>query len=770
MTDQLATRTGTALMDKSLDNSFFEATNIENLVYSPAQNGAQSKGLAQLKYSAVGGTAPLWKTVSYYLNRQDVIDVDNPGVAFDFNTQLYGVVDSGSVELIAEDIVTDCSTTKTSERRGFDLIGAACHSKFHVASNNSMDNKIHLNLPYRSDYFENIQLKPVWYATSWSHREVVRIIGTCDDGVDSDITVLIAYDSVMNTDFSDLRFTGPDGVTLLDFGISYKENGYFAVCIVKVEEVPLTNEAQNIFCYFGNNTASSVANLIEATTFEGGYSDDFEDGKVIGRSPPYENWNNLFGVTSIESSSPISGSYSLKHSGNGDDDRGNVTRIQNSLQTYRATFKFKVGSTGSGSTFFLFIPRYFNYNNLIRIYTYWDGVHQKIDLQCIYDGSSSEISVPWMSSQLTTGITYSFDVLDTGSHITVKINGTTFIDSDYDYPYSTSEKAVGANRNNVGIWDDIIITPYVTSYPTVIQGSNTRTILDDFNDNSINTTFWNITPNNGAITEMGQQLVMNCPASPQCDWWGTAATITCPLILTYVPCSDWVMTVKVQPQNPQINSDAGITLYQDGSNAFLFTSNYDASYHGLKIDKFVGGTPTLAVASNSVTNSPIWLQIVYESYSGTYYFKYSTTGAVNSFITLYSTTSLGITPTKIGLFAKQWGSTASTTYFDDFSLKIQYYTKFTADAINVDSMQQGKQVVTFTLPDGWADKTKAYIKYKEYTANEITGNKISMSAGDIVQMGYNSLDAYKTLLLKFNANCNANYKISIDDVRIDYEV
>lgn len=335
--------------------------------------------------------------------------------------------------------------------------------------------------------------------------------------------------------------------------------------------------------------------------------------------------------------------------------------------------------------------------------------------------------------------------------------------------------------NNITVW-------YKKSDATSLSNlSNVFLTYDQFTSTSINTGIWAVTANNGSISADGQQLIMNCPVSPKCDWWGTAATISCPLMLTSLPNGDWTATVKVQPYNPPNDSNCGITLWQDGSNAYLFSSMFasDWSVHGLDIDKFVNGTATSKVASNSVTNSPMWLQIAYKN--GTYYFNYSTTGAVDSFTTLYSTNSLGITPTKIGLFAKQWGSTASIQFFDDFTIKKGISSEPTIGSLGSENIGayggswSWKSILSNSLVAETTNATfntptmdinaPAYITTDEYNRYvPYDSPKILLNDKAILNLGYNGLDCYDALRLKIKSSCNDDYTYNVSEVRFKYEL
>ncbi len=76
------------------------------------------------------------------------------------------------------------------------------------------------------------------------------------------------------SDFSDLRFTKSDGVTLLDYWIESYTPGESAVVWVEVDSIPASPGTSNIYIYYGNPSATSASNGIATFVF----FDDFEDG------------------------------------------------------------------------------------------------------------------------------------------------------------------------------------------------------------------------------------------------------------------------------------------------------------------------------------------------------------------------------------------------------------------------------------------------------------------------------------------------------------
>ncbi len=85
--------------------------------------------------------------------------------------------------------------------------------------------------------------------------------------------------SKVKSDFSDLRFTKSDGVTLLDYWIESYVSGTSAVIWVEIDSIPASPTTVTIYIYYGNPTAPSLSN--GSNTFD--FFDDF-DGSSLDAS------------------------------------------------------------------------------------------------------------------------------------------------------------------------------------------------------------------------------------------------------------------------------------------------------------------------------------------------------------------------------------------------------------------------------------------------------------------------------------------------------
>ncbi|MCK4352775.1 DUF2341 domain-containing protein, partial [candidate division WOR-3 bacterium] len=100
-----------------------------------------------------------------------------------------------------------------------------------------------------------------WCDPDWSYRKPVIVYNTknSDTLTDYQVKIDVTYNSNMNSDFSDLRFTDSDEVTLIPYWIENYIPSDSAIVWVKV---PLISALDTtiIYMYYGNPDASSESN------------------------------------------------------------------------------------------------------------------------------------------------------------------------------------------------------------------------------------------------------------------------------------------------------------------------------------------------------------------------------------------------------------------------------------------------------------------------------------------------------------------------------
>lgn len=115
-----------------------------------------------------------------------------------------------------------------------------------------------------------------WFNTTFDYRQRVRVVNTDTMSYASTaVKMTVTYDSNMQSDFDDLRFTSGDGLTAIPYWIEKIVASTDAVVWVRVPNLP-ASETATVFMYYGSSTASSTSN--GTTTFDS--FDDFEDNNI----------------------------------------------------------------------------------------------------------------------------------------------------------------------------------------------------------------------------------------------------------------------------------------------------------------------------------------------------------------------------------------------------------------------------------------------------------------------------------------------------------
>ena len=169
-----------------------------------------------------------------------------------------------------------------------------------------------------------------WWDSNWNYRRNITIDNSANSNTltDYQVPINVTYDSNMQSDFDDLRFTyynsTDDSETELSYWIENKTDSGWAYVWVKVPEIP-ANGYSTVYMYYGNSLVSSASNGNDTFIL----FDDFEDGDVNG-------WScDTVASISIETTEAFQGSYSAKISISGSP--GGICWLTqaNDLTTYR---------------------------------------------------------------------------------------------------------------------------------------------------------------------------------------------------------------------------------------------------------------------------------------------------------------------------------------------------------------------------------------------------------------------------------------------------
>ncbi len=125
------------------------------------------------------------------------------------------------------------------------------------------------------------------WLTDWTYRKPIVIAHTADGAqTNYQMKLLVGYDSadggqvdcnsLVATDFDDLRFTTSDGVTLCDYWIESITGTYLATVWIEIPSIAAHPDDTTIYMYYGNAGAAAVSS--GANTFGAGKFDNFEWG------------------------------------------------------------------------------------------------------------------------------------------------------------------------------------------------------------------------------------------------------------------------------------------------------------------------------------------------------------------------------------------------------------------------------------------------------------------------------------------------------------
>lgn len=201
------------------------------------------------------------------------------------------------------------------------------------------------------------------------------------------------------------------------------------------------------------------------------------------------------------------------------------------------------------------------------------------------------------------------------------------------------------------------------------------TIQDAFNDSSIDPNWLQYEPNGtwAETAALTYYIASTTTASSSAIW--TTGTNYARLFYRTLPSfsSDWDAKVRVNYNSMAANIGKGLFL-MTGVQTFIRLELINvAGTSQIRVTNVINGGSETTLATANLTNQQIWLRVKYVASTGIYYFQYSVAGTPGSFVTLYSTSSLGFVPSYVGLFGRNWSSSGTynsiTASFSNFILK-----------------------------------------------------------------------------------------------------
>ncbi|MDY6865385.1 MAG: DUF2341 domain-containing protein [Halobacteriota archaeon] len=166
-----------------------------------------------------------------------------------------------------------------------------------------------------------------WWDKGWNYRKPITLSSQYDV-IDYQIRLNVPYDSDMQPDFDDLRFTEEDDSPIPHW-VEFKDDGNLACVWVKVPTVEVGNTT--ILMYYGNSSTTSQSS--GSATFE--FFDDFD---------AWVGWGD-YGSGVVEWSS-YGSEYILEKNGSCDPN-GGWKSLGGSISNYRLITKERRDSSGS---------------------------------------------------------------------------------------------------------------------------------------------------------------------------------------------------------------------------------------------------------------------------------------------------------------------------------------------------------------------------------------------------------------------------------------
>jgi len=188
---------------------------------------------------------------------------------------------------------------------GVDIVDADVYSETDHASNSEA------GLFYFATYTG-------WWNDDWQKRALVIISENSGSTLtDHQMAINVTYDSDMQSDFDDLRFTWLNQTSetevLCDAWLETKSDGAWAYIWVEVLEIP-ASDSTVLFMYYGNSSVSSYWNSTATFIFFDDFTDLSKWTVDVGTTPPISSEHAYTGTTSVKIDANSLGTIKLTHS------------------------------------------------------------------------------------------------------------------------------------------------------------------------------------------------------------------------------------------------------------------------------------------------------------------------------------------------------------------------------------------------------------------------------------------------------------------------
>lgn len=310
-----------------------------------------------------------------------------------------------------------------------------------------------------------------WYDVSWSKRRPIKINNNGGSAITNyAIKVEIPYDSDMQADFDDLRFTDDSGTTSLSYWFENVTLSATATAWIKVPTVA-ADSITRIYYYYGNALAASSEDGPSVFAF----FDDFEDNNIT----EYSGNTSMFATNA---SFNYEGSYGLAAAGGYETGKttGGIYRTGTTFgqgSTIRFFQKLAAGTDDEPCTLFAVQGSGQNYAVCLDQYPTDKVIISKNVTSNSNDSGGTELassSVTWTAGWYEVVINW---LTNNSINVTVynSSGSTVATTSVTDSTYSSGGMGFSFWYQDEG-WDFYSVRPYVASEPSynigVEQGSD----------------------------------------------------------------------------------------------------------------------------------------------------------------------------------------------------------------------------------------------------------------------------------------------------------
>ncbi len=307
-----------------------------------------------------------------------------------------------------------------------------------------------------------------WYDASWDARTFIRVRNVdATSYTDAVVKVPVTYDSDMQADFDDLRFTAGDGTTVLSHWLGSSTDSIAAEVWVKIPTLA-AESTTNIFMYYNNPSATTISSSTAVFIA----ADDFETGSLAA----YSGQTSLFTVGTTFANDGV---YGLDNSGDesGRANTGGIYRFDQVVgqgETFRyAQYVDTVAGSGDETCtlFGVQSPGSTNENYAVCIEQFGTDrlslVRDAIDNDTsgvVLASTTVSYATGWYTVEVDWGIDDSFlvSLYDASGTLVATTSAT-------DSNYSTG--GIGFTYwFHYGGWDSVSSRPTLTTEPTILLG------------------------------------------------------------------------------------------------------------------------------------------------------------------------------------------------------------------------------------------------------------------------------------------------------------